>query len=229
MKEVELSSIKTKVAKKEYLKSMLATFKIGDRIKPNEKFYNILKNLTEIHPSSSTFTGKCSHFEVHRCVHNPINKNMSYVNTKGEKRVFSIYAALDKPKSKDFQFKKAMRDVVKPFIQHFKNMEFATSADSKGYLTCPISGLKFQPETCHIDHKYPLTFDSIANTFLQNEGIDTSSLSFVPALGTEIEALAPEFEDINANFYEFHAKVCDIQAVYWRANLQGKRNKEVIN
>lgn len=204
------------------LRLILNRLTVGEIISEKHWFYKELTELIKKHPYQDAFKGELDYFLVQECNINRFNKNIAYVAKDGYKNTFSIYKCLAKKRESNLKFfKRAMRGYIKPQILDFRYKEFKKSKN--GYLTCEISKLKFKIDSCHVDHKYPRTFDSLIHTFIKYYNIDVDKQIYIFPDNDYVEI---EDQNVINSFLDFHEKYGKLRCVYFRANLQQKRNSK---
>ena len=88
--------------------------------------------------------------------------------------------------------------------------------------------VKFKKIYSHVDHVYPLTFDSIMLEFIKMNNIDLDKINLSEDKGTsEIQEILDE--NIVKAFYDFHKNRSVLRIVYSTVNLQAKRTKNYNN
>jgi len=215
--------MKTKTEQYNNLQELLNSFSTNEIIDVSHDKYEFLKELIKKHPKQEKFKGDLDHFVVRTCGINPRNKNITYVATDGYEETFSIYKCLDQKAESNLQyFKRAMRYYIYPQIRSFRDDYFQKNSN-KGYVTCEISNLKFKIDNCHVDHRYPKTFDSMVNTFIKEYDIDVDKQTYLFPRHNQVEITNNE---IISKFLNFHQNYADLRCVYFRANLQQKQNSK---
>ena len=219
LEEMSKSELLTK-AKYELNNSPMNT-----EIKEGELF-ELLKFIVDGHYNSEELKGcGISHFFISNCNINRRNRKFNIMRADGSSVDFSYKKAISKRVPPTEQYiKRALRHTVKPFVDNFKKQFFKENADSKGYIICPISGLKTKIQHCHTDHEYPSTFDSLYYKFINDFNIDINSIQFEKSSKKDNNPVILD-DKINELFYKWHAENAKLRCVYWRANLQHKKTK----
>ena len=119
------------------------------------------------------------------------------------------------------------RNVVKDQIDSFRECAFAV-VGSKDKFVCSQTKLKYNKMYSHVDHVYPLTFNSILFEFIKKYNVDLDSLEVSKDLGTS-ETQNILNEDVTKAFYEFHKERSVLRIVCSSANLQAKKTKDYNN
>lgn len=119
--------------------------------------------------------------------------------------------------TKDFY--QALRDIIEPQINAFREKEF----NSSDFLTCPITGQMITRQTCDIDHYYP-TFDELAKQFI-NENNITDFKTLV--VGTKDNDTGRRLTDkvLEHKFFEFHKKNARLRVLSKNANRSAAKIK----
>lgn len=118
-------------------------------------------------------------------------------------------------KKKDYEreFKNALRWVIKPQIDDFKQSSF----DGVDHLRCPLTGQIVTFQNCHIDHYSP-QFDEIVAEFVKKMGIS----NFEPQMAdsrdgqTKCELANPHVANL---FFEFHRSKANLRVLSKDGNL----------
>lgn len=214
---------KSKSKVKDYFQKILKTNKVGNKL-PKAKFEDVLallkyhtdaenkigcgvKYITTKHPEGmlTEFMQRDVHFNIIRV--DGTEEDFSYNNCINN---------LGKGFSEESRFKeykmKALRLVIKPQIDYFRNKMFG----NKTYLKCPLLHLNFSKKTCHIDHEPPNTFVDILISFLKKENIKLSDIK-IYKVNNYIYLL--EDKILSEKWYGFHKNNAKLRAIHKTANM----------
>lgn len=221
-----LSNFKTKTKAINYIKYNLNyNYKTGDQIK-DSPFFDLLRSIVNNHYNFAELIGSgIDYFFITNCDIYPKNRKFNIKRTDGTCVDFSYRKAISGKKPTNEKYiKRALRLVIKPFTDSFKKDYFKENSDSKGYIKCPMTGLKTNIKTCHVDHEYPYTFDSLYYKFFMESKIDVNTIPFKKTGGDNRPVILDDA--MNKKFYEWHKRNAKLRCVYWKANLQDKRTKD---
>ena len=221
---MRISNFKNKTALKKYMQMQLGSkLKVGEMVGIDHELWELMSELITQHYNYENLKRSgIDHFYVDTCKVNSRNKKFSVVRTDGSYVDFSIYKCISPKFTKERTVKAAFRKTIQPFVDAFKNESFK-EADSKGYLVCPETGLKFKKKDAHVDHVYPVTFDSLFYKYCKDYNVDIDNVK-IEENGWNNDNRPDLIDpDLRKSFYDWHSKQAKLRVVYWRANLQGKR------
>lgn len=208
------------------LQSILKNNDLGTKFAIDSNEYQLLYNALLLHPKANEKIGVgASYFTIENSSVRMTDKHFVIVRTDNSQADFSFYKCCSNQKTSDTaKFSKALRWVVKQDIDNFRNSSFK----NEKYLVCPITGLKTTKNNCQVDHTYPNTWDFLIATFVELKKIDIKDIKY-----SENEESAGEHrledKELARNFYDFHKQNADLRIVYWRANLQQPRTRNMKN
>lgn len=129
-----------------------------------------------------------------------------------------ITAVKSKGKSLYQEFKEACRNAVRDDLSVTKEAFFNQYGDENGKVPCEISREKIGIYESHLDHKKPMTFQVIVNTFITANKINIS-LSMLSISGDA--QFETEFLDLalKEQFREYHHAIADLRIINPTANL----------
>ena len=139
--------------------------------------------------------------------------------TDGSKTDFSYITAVKaKGKSLYQEFKEACRNAVRADLSTTKEAFFNEHGDENGKVPCEVSGEKIGIYESHLDHKKPMTFQVIVNTFITANkiGISPSMLSVSGDAQFETEFVDLELKE---KFREYHHEIADLRIINPATNL----------
>jgi hypothetical protein len=215
---------------KEQIKEILYSF-ANLSIKKNDPEYNIIHELLTRHPEADQKIGVgVDHFYVQRSKWKRNQYNFMISRVDGTTVDFSYIACLNpthKKYTEKHDWNPLFRHVVKDQIDSFRECAFAV-VGSRDKFVCSQTKLKYKKIYSHVDHVYPLTFESILLEFIKKYNVDLDSLKVSKDLGTtEIQRILNK--DVTKAFYEFHKERSVLRIVCSSANLQAKRTKDYNN
>lgn len=128
---------------------------------------------------------------------------------------FSFKKCLSAPKTTTL-FKQACRHSVADQIIAFRNNVFDTAAGAPVY--CPICFTVLTPNTSHVDHIPPDTFDTLVQAFIEREQLDVGSVRIA---GQNDNEMRKSFADLalQERWRAFHAARAKLRVVSVVANL----------
>ena len=212
---------------KEQIQKILYTF-ANTNIDKNSAEHNVLLELIKSHPKYNEKIGSgVDYFFVQKSKWKFNQFNFMIKRTDGSTVDFSYTACLTNQKketpTKKERWSSVFRNVVKDQVDTFRDEAFKVIGVKDKFI-CSETKLKFKKYYSHVDHVYPLTFDSILNEFINVNNIDLTKITLSEDTGTsEVERILDE--DLVSNFYEFHKNRAVLRVVCSSANLQSKRTK----
>ncbi len=199
-----------------FLKDMLNSHRANKTIEGNE--HELLLAVLERHPEAVQKIG----VGVARFYKAPTEEGTSCFwieRTDGSKTRFSYPTAVRaKGKSPYQEFKEACRNSVKADLVETKEAFFNEHGDEEGKVPCEVTGEKIGIYESHLDHKKPMTFQVIVNTFITAHSVDISLSSLSVAGDAQFET---EFVDLKLKekFKEYHHKIADLRIINPTSNL----------
>lgn len=194
-------SFSSKKAAKEHFRSILSSSEIGSTIVDDAK--EDLMHLIMRHPESTQKIGKgVKRFFAGRGDYGTTCFYLERVD--GSTTDFSFNAAVDQKEPTLHQrFSQACREAVGPELRAAKLKFFDENQNEDKRVPCEITGRLIVLRQAHLDHKPPMTFQVIVQTFIASLGgcIEDSWIS--PPSDNEFVA---RFSDqvIQKKFVEFH-------------------------
>jgi hypothetical protein len=214
---------------KEDIQKILYSF-ANMKITKTEVEYNTLFELLQNHPDYPTKVGcGVDYFFVQRSKWKFNQFNFMIQRLDGSSTDFSFNKCLNPQgaSSKTKNYPLIFRDIIKDQVDSFRSSAFNIIGKDDMF-TCSQTKLKFKKIYAHIDHVYPLTFDSIYNEFLKIKKLDLEKLELSGDLGTS-EAQKIKSKVIIEDFYNFHKERAVLRVVYSKVNLQAKKTKNYNN
>lgn len=210
---------------KEEIQKILYRF-ANMKINKNTNEYNILFELLNNHPYVDEKIGSgVDYFFVQQSKWKTNQYNFMIYRTDGSFTDFSYIKCLN-PKRKssiDYSWTAIFRNIIKEQTDSFRTSAFDI-VGIKDKFICSETNLKFKKIYAHVDHVYPLTFDSIMLEFIKLNNIDLNNIKLSEDNGTS-EVLNILDKNIVNTFYDFHKKRSVLRIVYSSVNLQAKKTK----
>lgn len=114
------------------------------------------------------------------------------------------------------EFCQAMREVIKPQIDHFRIHFFKRNA--LGLVKCPISGKVLSIDDCHVDHYNP-TFKELIDQFLLEFNVKITPDLFPNEEDCQMYYDIKD-EDLKFEFYVYHEHRANLRILSKEANLR---------
>lgn len=200
-----------------YFKEMLQRSRVNKTIEGYD--HEILLSLIERHPEAARKIGK----GVQRFYKASTDMGTDCFwleRVDGSTTDFSyIVAVRAKGKSLYQEFTESCRNAVRADLEKTKKAFFDEYGDGNGCVECEISNQKVAIYESHLDHKKPLTFQVIVNTFIaaNNIIIDESMLSKSHDSQFETEFIDLSLKD---KFRKYHHEVAQLRIINPTANLR---------
>lgn len=192
--------------------------------------HNTLLELLKNHPEASDKIGSgVDYFYVQQSKWKKNQYNFMVSRIDGTSMDFSYLSCLN-PKRKSTPISNwgnTFRNIVKDQTDSFRVAAFDVVGVGDNFV-CSQTGLKFSKMYAHVDHVYPLTFDSIFTEFIELNRIDLSKVELSTDAGTS-EAQEIVDENLVKLFSNFHKKRAVLRIVCSSANMQAKRTKNYNN
>lgn len=198
----------------------------NNKITKSDKEFYIISDLLNNHPNAVQKIGcGINYFFVQPSKYKWGQYNFMIVRVDGTSTDFSFMKCLY-PKQKSSQepnWSGIFRNIVKSQTTLFKIKAFE-KVGIKDKFICSQTNLKFKKIYAHVDHVFPLTFDSILQEYLHTYNVDLKNIKLSEDKGTS-DVREVMNEHIVKTFYEFHKKRAVLRIVCSTANLQGKKTK----
>jgi hypothetical protein len=216
---MKIKQFKTKTTLTNYVKDFILNGNELGEIK-NKDHIELLNELVKQHYNYEYLKGcGIKSFYITNCDINPRNKKFNILRNDLSSVDFSYKKAILAKEPKHISYlKRAFRLIVKEQTDLFKQNYFLQNQDSKGYIVCPISNLKFKKTECHVDHMPPKTFDFIFNDFFDCYKIDSKSI-IIEKTGFDNRPIILN-KEIETLFFNYHKEKAELRCLYWRSNLQ---------
>lgn len=136
-------------------------------------------------------------------------------------------AITSKNKSLEQEFKDACRNAVELSLKASKEKFFKEYADENGCVECEVSKTKVAVYESHLDHKKPLTFEVIVETFIKANKIEVTEDML--SLGKDGQ-FQTEFRDleIKERFIKYHASVAKLRIIKANINLKLGASERIL-
>ncbi len=199
-----------------FFKEMLNSYRVNKTIEGSD--HELLFSVLERHPEADQKIG----VGVHRFYKAPTDMGTSCFwveRTDGSKTDFSYITAVNaKGKSLYQEFAEACRNSVREDLIKTKEEFFKKHGDENNKVECEISGDRIAIYESHLDHKKPLTFQVLVNTFIGAKDISISKEMLSTAQDGQFET---EFiaQDIKNQFKEYHHKMAQLRILNPKSNL----------
>jgi hypothetical protein len=200
----------------EYFKSMLNRYRNGQTVVGDD--HDILLALLERHPEADKKIG-CG---VNRLYKDKTDmpKSCFWIERKdGSKTDFSYRTAIAaKGKSLYQKFLQACRKAVQDDLWITKQKHFETFADQNGKVECDITGDKIAIYESHLDHRKPLTFQVLVNTFIAANDIEIKPEMLSMSEDAQFQTTIIDL-DLKDKFRRYHHKMADLRLIKVKCNL----------
>lgn len=194
----------------------------GTKFIKGDNEYDLLYKTLLLHPKHDVKIGEgVDYFFIQKSKWKHNQFNFMIKRLDGSDVDFSFYKCVHN--MPNISWNKIFREVIKPQINEFRNEAFKVLGVTDKFI-CSHTNLKYKKIYAHVDHVYPLTFDSIFSEFIMSRNINVNKLELTEDLGTsEIQMIVNQ--DIRDDFYKFHENRAVLRLVVSTANLQGKNTK----
>jgi hypothetical protein len=174
----------------------------------------LLSELIGMHPESDAKVGcGVARFEIRPSDVNPAQRTFWLVRLDGTSTDFSYLKCLTHPTPIQ-DFKAACRSAAVDRVLAFKNEAFAAAS----ILPCAVTGVPVGPDSCHIDHAPPWTFDRIASEFALGYSEDEIRAMVRPTADGESRTVFADDATTSA-FLAFHDARAVLRVVSIEVNL----------
>ncbi len=199
-----------------FFKEMLNSYRANKTIEGED--HELLLSLLERHPEADTKIG----LGVKRFYKAPTEMGTSCFwveRVDGSTTDFSYITAVKaKGKSLYQEFAEACRNAVRDDLIKTKEEFFKKYGDTDGKVQCEVSGERIAIYESHLDHKKPLTFQVLVNTFIAANDLKITEEMLSTSQDAQFET---EFVDQNIKnrFKEYHHKMAQLRILKPKANL----------
>lgn len=136
----------------------------------------------------------------------------------GTRTDFSFKTCL-KPPTHESDVRQALRFLITPQVMAFRDNAFFLASE----VACAITGEMVTTDGAHIDHRPPLTFLALIESFLKTMGLTYERIPVKPTADGDTATYLAD-DEIGRAWCEYHQANAVLQVVTTRANLsQGGR------
>jgi len=219
-------SFPTKSAAAEHFREMLYRHYPGQVIGDPDSTQ--LGWLLERHSESADkFGSGAKSFSVRAAIFN--TRCFEIVRTDGSTTDFSFKNCIDgKAPSDQAQVMAALRAEVTSDILDSKRAWFTEHGDADGKVECAITGARISFDEAHADHAPPISFGTLAVTFLAARGIEPTIELVRPAADNQYQPLLAD-RALAGVWVAYHHKLAVIRVVAKKANLSRAHEGKVRN
>jgi hypothetical protein len=209
---------------KEKLQNMLYSFANKSIVKGTSE-YDLLYETIQLHPKKDEKIGVgIDYFFVQPSKWNGKQFNFMIKRIDGSQVDFSYINCLKKDKTVKNHWNQIFREIITPQTDAFRQKAFENVGVGDKFV-CSHTNLKFSKRNAHVDHIFPLTFDSIYKEFISINNLDLSKIELTKDKGTS-ETIKIVDAKLREDFYNFHAERCVLRIVCSSANLQAKHTSD---
>jgi hypothetical protein len=200
----------------EHFKNMLGSYRNGQTIEGDD--YDILLALLERHPEADKKIG-CGVKRLYKDKTDMPTSCFWIERTDGSKTDFSYRTAISaKGKSLYQEFLEACRAAVQDDLRLTKEKFFEKFSDQDGKVECDITGDKIAIYESHLDHKKPLTFQVLVNTFIGANDIEIKPEMLSVAQDAQFQTTIIDLE-LKDKFRRYHHKMAQLRVIKAERNL----------
>ncbi len=215
---VVLESVEFKNKKEalKFFKGMLSHYRNGKQI--DEYYSTMLFDLVERHPEALQKIG-CGIEYFYKALTDEGTSCFWIKRKDGSCTEFSYITAV-KAKGKNLlqEFSEACRESVRESLEAAKRRFFKQNADANGKVECEITGEKIALYESHLDHKKPMTFQVIVQTFLAANRISPHpDMLSRPQDGQFVTTFVDQ--SIERAFKDYHKRVAQLRIITAKKNL----------
>ncbi|PHM08177.1 DCL family protein [Nostoc sp. 'Peltigera malacea cyanobiont' DB3992] len=201
---------------KEYFKKMLERYRNGQTVDTDD--HEMLLALIERHPEADKKIG-CGVKRLYKDRTDMPTSCFWIEREDGSKTDFSYLTAIAaRGKSLYQEFFEACRNAVQDDLKKIKEQFFEKSADETGKVKCDITGEKVAIYESHLDHKKPLTFQVIVNTFLAANEIEIKHEMLSMSQDAQFQTTFLDIK-LKDKFKRYHYKMADLRIIKTELNL----------
>ncbi|MBO89547.1 MAG: hypothetical protein CMP14_08495 [Rickettsiales bacterium] len=215
--KIETKTFKTKSQAIIYFKNMLARYEAGERVNNDDALD--LSALLKRHAEFAEKKGiGINYFEVMKTEFG--TNCFKIIRFDGSSTDFSylhcVRGAVPKKKTEIY---KAFRNVIRFDLLNARHKYFSANKDNDEKILCAVTKERIAVSECHMDHRAPLTFEVIVETFLKNKRLNYQDVKISTGLDNQT---APEIiqPGLAEDFREYHNKIAEISFVKSNINLK---------
>ncbi len=200
----------------DFFKAMLNRYNDNQTVEGDDKF--LLLALVERHPEAVQKIG-CGIDSFYKA---PTDKGTScfWIRRKdGGGTEFSYISCVNaRGKTVLQEFSEACREAVRESLDRAKRKHFEQYADNEGKVECELTGERIAKYESHLDHKKPMTFQVIVQTFIAANGITpVKEILSVAQDNQFVTTFVDEY--ISKSFRDYHKKVAVLRIIKDKQNL----------
>jgi Protein of unknown function (DUF3223) len=200
----------------EHFKKMLERYRNGQTIAGDD--HDTLLALLERHPEAAKKIG----YGVKRLYKDRTDMPTSCFwieRIDGSKTDFSYRTAISaKGKSLYQEFLEACRAAVQDDLRLTKEKFFEKESDRDGKVECDITGDKVAIYESHLDHKKPLTFQVLVDTFIGANNIEIKPEMLMLGQDAQFQTTIIDLE-LKDKFRRYHHKMAQLRVIKVERNL----------
>jgi hypothetical protein len=195
----------TKEEAKKFFRAMLARYRNGQTINPEDSL--LLRGLLERHPDAHQKIGG----GIRRFFRDHTDKGTDCFWLEREDgsdpTEFSFITCVNaKGKSLYQEFAEACREAVQPQLNEAKKKHFREFGDADGKVPCEVTGKRVAHYESHLDHKPPMTFQVVVETFVAANKIEISGEMLSAPADAQFATTFVD-GDLKHQFVEYHSSV----------------------
>ncbi len=200
----------------EHFKNMLGRYQNGQTIADDDR--DILLALLERHPEADKKIG-CGIKRLYKDRTDMPTSCFWIERTDGSRTDFSYRTAISaKGKSLYQEFLEACRAAVQDDLRLTKKRFFEKFADRDGRVECDITGDKVTIYESHLDHKKPLTFQVLVNTFIGANDIEIKPEMLLIDQDAQFQTTIIDLQ-LKDKFRRYHHKMAQLRVIKAEQNL----------
>lgn len=199
-----------------YFKEMLERYRNGQTVVGHD--HEMLMSLLERHHEADKKIG---------CGVNRLYKDKTDMPTScfwierkdGSRTDFSYRTAISaKGKSLDQEFLQACRNAVQDDLRRLKEHFFKENGDENGKVKCDITGEPVTIYESHLDHKKPLTFQVLVETFIKANRIEIKTEMLLMSQDAQFQTTFVDL-DLKEKFILYHHEIAQLRIIKAKHNL----------
>jgi hypothetical protein len=218
--EVEIGGrvFRSKTSLTEHVRQLVRKYREGERLRGEDEA--LVMDLLQRHPWVSEKVGVGVKWITVRTNVNAVGRptrGFWITRHDGTETDFSWVACVTPP-SLASDVRSAFRAAISSQVEAFRRSAF----DGPRVPFCPLTGWSLSPETAHVDHEHPDTFEALVNRFLAGQGL---RIEDVPTGGWQDGSLETVLSDATLlrAWQEFHSEHARLRLLSRTANLSHAR------
>jgi hypothetical protein len=199
-----------------HFKNMLERYRNGQTIAGDDR--DMLLALLERHPQAYKKIG-CGVKRLYKDRTDMPTSCFWIERTDASRTDFSYRIAISaKGKSLDQEFLEACRAAVKHDLWVAKEKHFEDFADSDKRVECDITGEKVAFNESHLDHKKPMTFQVIVESFIGANDIEIKPEMLLMSQDAQFQTTMID-QELKDKFRRYHYKMAKLRVIKAELNL----------